>query len=84
MVSKHQTVMEFDGFQSTAEEAVFVQSHDEGETSEEYRMSGLLWREMGSPEIITVTVQPGDLLNPETPADFIGGTRVGGFSAQDL
>lgn len=83
-VSKHQTVLYFDGFQSDESTAVFIKPEEEVPEVEEYRMDNDLWVEMGRPDVITLTVQPGDLLNAETPADFIGGKRVGGFSAQDL
>jgi hypothetical protein len=32
---------------------------------EKHKMRSDVWKEMGSPETITVTVEPGDLLNTE-------------------
>lgn len=87
MVSKHATVLNFDGFQSNDREVVFIKPEDEGSDAvelEEYRMDAGLWHDMNQPEVITLTVVPGDILNPETPADYIGGKRVGGYSAQDV
>lgn len=33
------------------------------------------WQEMGRPETITVTIEPGDLLNPSTVAEAIFGGK---------
>ena len=38
---------------------------DPTDVPSEVRISEFLWREMGSPQTITLTVEPGDLLNVE-------------------
>jgi hypothetical protein len=41
----------------------FSQEHDEGEAAEAFLLSVGCWDGMGCPTTITVTVEPGDLLN---------------------
>jgi hypothetical protein len=46
---------------------VFKQVVDEGEEAHAIVMKGNTFRELGEPEIITVTIRPGDLLNAAQP-----------------
>jgi hypothetical protein len=39
-------------------------------------LDDFVWRDMGEPETITVTVEPGDLLNVEEPVPAPFGSRA--------
>ena len=41
----------------------YVECHHNGDVSRIMYMPRELWEEMDSPDIITVTIEPGDLLN---------------------
>lgn len=71
MITKTKTVLDFDcisGF------TVYFYSPEDGESeinsNYEVNMLESTWKELGSPKRITVTIEPGDLLN-EGPAALI-------------
>jgi hypothetical protein len=49
------------------DKVVFRQVAEEGEDVHALVMKGNTFRELGEPEIITVTIRPGDLLNAAQP-----------------
>lgn len=73
-LSKTRTLLEFAHVEGDDESAhpIFVASDDDpGETSvrrTEVRMDREVWQDMGEPHEITVTIEPGDLLNVAEPA----------------
>lgn len=64
--TKHRTILAFrpNAYQGYEGPMVhFSQEHDEGEAAEAFLLSVGCWDGMGCPTTITVTVEPGDLLN---------------------
>lgn len=49
----------------TGDYFTFTYETDEGVTTKGAILSKSTWREMGSPSTVTVTIEPGDQLNPE-------------------
>lgn len=67
-LTKTRTVLEFVGIDEE-EGPTFTQLPDEGEEFRSHIVSldPEVYEDMGRPEVITVTIEPGDLLNPEAP-----------------
>lgn len=72
-MTQHRTLMEISDDQPFEESVVFVNDEDQ-DAEEQFHMDSDLWDEMGCPEIITVTINPGDLLND--PSALVSGTPV--------
>ena len=64
---KTRSVLEHQPHAGSPELVVFTGPNDEGDESRGHILSvnREVWDEMGSPEAITVTIEPGDLLNGE-------------------
>lgn len=63
MVSKHRSVLRSINF---TRGRVLLANVDEGITYDSLEIDEGLWFDMGSPETMTLTLEPGDLLNVET------------------
>lgn len=67
LTSKHRTT--FSVFSTSDphgdDRVVFKQNVDDGDEAHALVMLGSTFRELGAPGVITVTVEPGDLLNVE-------------------
>jgi hypothetical protein len=61
MVTKHRTVFDIESVYR--DHAVFHQLHDRNETFHAMLVRYATWADMDRPETITVTIEPGDLLN---------------------
>ncbi len=64
--TKHRTVLRFQPNTTQGYEGPIVQflyERDDDEPPESYLMEVGCWVDMGNPDTITVTVEPGDLLN---------------------
>lgn len=66
-VPKHATLFERKPSEAEADGVLFWQSVDEGEDRHALVLTSDTWAELGKPDTITVTVQPGDHLNQPAP-----------------
>ena len=66
MVTKQRVIMSH-FFRANVEDVLFCEWQDGGPIRRQRQLSLLSsdWAEMGSPEVITVTIEPGDLLNDD-------------------
>lgn len=68
-LARHRTVLHRVQREGTGQFVWFAQDDDEGVLTitigEPFRLARGLWEEMGSPDQITLTVEPGDLLNEQ-------------------
>jgi hypothetical protein len=62
VVTKHRTIFEYH-HRSYFEDPMFVQVHDRDERWHSLILQHATWQDMGAPETITVTIEPGNLLN---------------------
>jgi len=63
MTSKQSVLMSI--IRTNAEDVLFSEEIDESKVARTVVMSSVDFVDMGSPEVITVTIEPGDLLNDE-------------------
>lgn len=66
-ISKHRIVMDLHTDQHTKDFVYFEAEKVDEERTDGYYMTRELFEDFGSPETITVSVEPGDLLNPPDP-----------------
>ena len=76
-MTKHQTVMhivDVSKYVNRDDIRVYFsairEEGDEPYSNETHRIQRSEWEDMGKPDTITVTVEPGDLLNPEPQIDM--------------
>ena len=65
-VTKHMTIMRIAAEQPFRDMVVFDNSDpddDEDREPEQFMTDHQMWGELGEPDVITVTIEPGDLLN---------------------
>jgi hypothetical protein len=71
-VTKHVTIMHKATEQPFAESIIFDNSDPDdsgGWVPDQYLCDVDMWDDLGQPDTITVTVEPGDLLNTEDPRE---------------
>lgn len=68
-ISKHQTVLKRSGYETGAGPGTtyvgYVQIVDEGEQFHQVFIKRSTYDEMGSPDVVTMTIESGDMLNPQ-------------------
>jgi hypothetical protein len=65
-LAKERTILQFRLEDRLRGQVTFRQEDIEGERSiRSFVIAGELWRELGQPQILTVSIEPGDLLNAE-------------------
>lgn len=76
---KTQRVLEMQAVETPDEPVTFVQYEDDhGFLTTAVTISATTWRDMGCPDKLTVTLEPGDLLNaPERPEITSTSTYIG-------
>lgn len=63
MMTKHQTIMQMSEGQAFTGLVIFEQEEIDGEVTEQVCITEQNWEDLGNPDVITVTVEPGDILN---------------------
>lgn len=61
-LTRRHVVLKDDPVGATAEDRFFVYPEDDVPDKEALHLPVDTWKDMGSPEFITVTIQPGDML----------------------